>query len=114
MCRYGCDYMEPIAKHTIQKGLTIDQATFSLSCAQATPIWTMAMTFTIMLRLASPFILFNVLFNMAIGFINKLAPIVPVYFISTPYQVMGGMLLFYYGVSSLLSLFADGFSLVFR
>ena len=82
--------------------------------ALVTLVDTLAMTFTIMLRLASPFILFNVLFNMAIGFINKLAPIVPVYFISTPYQVMGGMLLFYYGVSSLLSLFADGFSLVFR
>jgi flagellar biosynthetic protein FliR len=75
---------------------------------------TLAATFTVMLRLASPFILFNVLFNMAIGFINKLAPIVPVYFISTPYQVMGGLLLFYFGVVSMLSLFADAFSQIFN
>jgi flagellar biosynthetic protein FliR len=82
--------------------------------ALVTLVDTLAMTFTIMLRLASPFILFNVLFNMAIGFVNKLAPIVPVYFISTPYQVMGGMLLLYYGISALLALFADGFGMVFR
>ena len=65
-------------------------------------------------RLASPFILFNVLFNMAIGFINKLAPIVPVYFISTPYMVMGGTILFYLGVASMLSLYADAFGPIFR
>lgn len=82
--------------------------------ALVTLVDTLAMTFSIMLRLASPFILFNVLFNMSIGFINKLAPIVPVYFISTPYQVMGGLLLFYYGVSALLALFADAFGTVFR
>lgn len=75
---------------------------------------TLAATFAVMLRLASPFILFNVLFNVAIGFINKLAPVVPVYFISTPYQVMGGLILFYFGVVSLLSLFADGFGQIFN
>jgi flagellar biosynthetic protein FliR len=74
----------------------------------------LAATFAVMLRLASPFILFNVLFNVAIGFINKLAPVVPVYFISTPYQVMGGLLLFYFGIVSLLSLFADAFSQIFN
>ena len=54
------------------------------------------------------------LFNLAIGFINKLAPIVPVYFISAPYLVLGGMILFYLGVASMLSLFADAFGPIFR
>jgi flagellar biosynthetic protein FliR len=89
-------------------------AAFDPQKALVTLVDTLATTFGIMLRLASPFILFNVLFNMAIGFINKLAPVVPVFFISTPYQVMGGMLLFFYGVSALLSLFADAFGTVFR
>jgi len=75
---------------------------------------TLAQTFYVMLRLSSPFILFNVLFNLAIGFINKLAPIVPVYFISAPYLVMGGMILFYLGVASMLSLYADAFGPIFR
>ena len=75
---------------------------------------TLAQTFYVMLRLASPFILFNVLFDLAIGFINKLAPIVPVYFISAPYLVMGGMILFYLGIASMLSLYADAFGPIFR
>ena len=75
---------------------------------------TASATFFVMLRLASPFILFNVLFNVAIGFINKLAPIVPVYFISTPYMVMGGTILFYLGIASMLTLFADAFGPIFR
>jgi flagellar biosynthetic protein FliR len=75
---------------------------------------TLSATFYVMLRLASPFIMFNVLFNLAIGFINKLAPIVPVYFISTPYMVLGGLILFYLGVASMLSLFGDAFGPIFR
>lgn len=75
---------------------------------------TLTATFYVMLRLASPFILFNVLFNVAIGFINKLAPIVPVYFISAPYLVMGGTILLYLSIAAMLSLYADAFGPIFR
>ncbi|MCB1444613.1 MAG: flagellar type III secretion system protein FliR [Rhizobiaceae bacterium] len=75
---------------------------------------TLSATFYVMLRLASPFILFNVLFNLAIGFINKLAPVVPVYFISAPYMVMGGTILFYLSAAAMLSLYADAFGPIFR
>ncbi|MGV3550707.1 flagellar biosynthetic protein FliR [Rhizobium sp.] len=75
---------------------------------------TLTATFYVMLRLASPFILFNVLFNLTIGFINKLAPIVPVFFISAPYMVMGGTILFYLAVASMLSLYGDAFGPIFR
>jgi flagellar biosynthetic protein FliR len=75
---------------------------------------TLAATYTIMLRLASPYILFNVLFNMSIGFINKLAPVVPVYFISTPYMVLGGTMLLYFGIRGVLQLFGDGFVQIFN
>jgi flagellar biosynthesis protein FliR len=75
---------------------------------------TLSATFNVMLRLASPFIMFNVLFNVAIGFINKLAPVVPVYFISTPYMVMGGLILFYLGIGSMLQLFAKAFVPIFQ
>ncbi len=43
----------------------------------------------IMLRLASPFLIYGLLFNVAVGLVNKLAPQVPVYFISTPYLITG-------------------------
>jgi flagellar biosynthesis protein FliR len=70
-------------------------------------------TFLVMLRLGSPFLLYGLIFNVGIGFINKLAPQIPVFFISAPYLIMGGLILFYFGVASMLSLFADGFLPIF-
>ena len=46
---------------------------------------------------------------LAIGFINKLVPQIPVYFISQPFTIAGGLVLLYLGAGTLLSLFADGF-----
>ncbi|MDQ0319177.1 flagellar biosynthetic protein FliR [Pararhizobium capsulatum DSM 1112] len=66
-------------------------------------------TFMIMLRLASPFLIYGLLFNLAIGLVNKLAPAIPIYFISLPYLIMGGMFLLYLGIAAMLKLFADGF-----
>lgn len=70
---------------------------------------TLETTFYIMLRLASPFIIYGMLFNVAVGMVNKLAPQIPLYFISTPYLIMGGMFLLYLGIAAMLRLFADGF-----
>ncbi|WP_438750164.1 flagellar biosynthetic protein FliR [Pararhizobium sp. O133] len=67
-------------------------------------------TFYIMLRLASPFLIYGLLFNIAIGMVNKLAPQIPLYFISLPYLIMGGMFLLYLGIAAMLKLFADGFA----
>ncbi|MCA1403788.1 flagellar type III secretion system protein FliR [Ensifer sp. IC3342] len=71
-------------------------------------------TFMIMLRLASPFLIYGLLFNVAIGMVNKLAPQIPVYFISQPYLIMGGMFLLYLGIAAMLRLFADGFAPVMQ
>ncbi len=66
-----------------------------------------------MLRLASPFLIYGLMFNIAIGFINKLAPQIPVYFISTPYLLLGGLFLFYFSVAALISQFGQSFASVF-
>ncbi|WP_018234798.1 flagellar biosynthetic protein FliR [Ensifer sp. BR816] len=71
-------------------------------------------TFLIMLRLASPFVIYGLLFNVAIGMVNRLAPQVPVYFISQPYLIMGGLFLLYLGIAAMLRLFADGFAPVMQ
>jgi flagellar biosynthetic protein FliR len=71
-------------------------------------------TFMLMLRLASPFLIYGLLFNVAIGMVNKLAPQIPVYFISQPYLIMGGMFLLYLGIAAMLRLFADGFAPVMQ
>ncbi|MDX3926358.1 MAG: flagellar biosynthetic protein FliR [Shinella sp.] len=74
---------------------------------------TLAQTFMIMLRLASPFILYGLLFNIAVGLVNKLAPQIPIYFISLPFIILGGMFLVYFGISEMLEIFANGFAPVF-
>ena len=74
---------------------------------------TLSSTFMIMLRLSSPFLIYGLMFNIAIGFINKLAPQIPVYFISTPYLLLGGLFLFYFSVAALVSQFGQSFASVF-
>jgi flagellar biosynthetic protein FliR len=74
---------------------------------------TLVSTTYIMLRLASPFIIYSIMFNVSIGFINKLAPQIPVYFISTPYMLLGGLFLFYFSVAALINQYAQSFPSVF-
>ncbi len=87
---------------------------FNTQKALVTLTDTIAMTFLVMLRLASPFIAFGFLFNVAIGFINKLAPQIPIYFISAPFQIMAGLTLLYFGIMLFLRLFADAFLPIFN
>lgn len=70
---------------------------------------TVSEAFMVVLRLGSPFLAYALLVNLTIGFVNKLVPQIPVYFISLPMVVAGGLILFYFGVGTMLSLFADGF-----
>ena len=75
---------------------------------------TLASTFLLMLRLASPFIIYGLIFNLAVGLVNKLAPQIPIYFISIPFILTGGLLLVYFGISDFLVLFMDGFYQIFE
>ncbi len=70
---------------------------------------TLGESFMIALRLGSPFIAYAILVNLAVGFVNKLTPQIPVYFISLPMVIGGGLLLLYFAIATMLSLFADGF-----
>ncbi|SIQ55200.1 flagellar biosynthetic protein FliR [Rhizobium sp. RU20A] len=71
-------------------------------------------TFLIMLKLSSPFILYGILFNTAVGMVNKLAPAIPIAFISTPYLILGGLFLTYLGIAAMLRIFADSFAQVMQ
>jgi flagellar biosynthetic protein FliR len=62
------------------------------------------------LRITSPFIIYAVVVNFALGLTNKLTPQIPVYFISLPFIVFGGLLLLYFVAPEMLHLFIDGFS----
>ncbi|MCT8997763.1 flagellar biosynthetic protein FliR [Chelativorans intermedius] len=70
---------------------------------------TLSQAFLVMIRLGSPFVAYAILVNLAVGFINKLTPQIPIYFISLPFVIAGGLLLLYFGIATFLRLFVDGF-----
>ena len=70
---------------------------------------TISESFFLVLRLGSPFVAYALLVNLTIGFVNKLTPQIPVYCISQPLIIGGGIVLFYLGVATMLSLFTDSF-----
>ena len=74
---------------------------------------TLGAAFMLVLRLASPFLVYGLIFNLSIGMVNKLAPQIPVYFISIPFILTGGLILFYFGSNTFFSLFTDGFAALF-
>lgn len=74
---------------------------------------TARVTTMIMLRLASPFIIYGLIFNVSIGMINKLAQQIPIYFISTPYLIAGGMFMLYLSIAAMLKQFSDAFPSIF-
>lgn len=58
--------------------------------------------FMLTLRVTSPFIVYSVIVNLTLGLINKLTPTIPVYFVSVPFVLLGGILLFYLTADELL------------
>ncbi|MBB4064146.1 flagellar biosynthetic protein FliR [Gellertiella hungarica] len=74
---------------------------------------TVQATTLIMLRLSSPFIIYGLMFNVSIGMINKLAQQIPIFFISTPYLIAGGLFMLYLSIAAMLKQFADAFPTIF-
>lgn len=75
---------------------------------------TLSQTFVLMLRLASPFLIFGLMFNFAVGLVNKLAPQIPIFYISTPYLLIGGLILVYFTIAALVMQFGRYFPMVFN
>ena len=67
-------------------------------------------TFTFTLRIASPFLVFSIIANFAIGLVNKLVPQIPVTFISAPFLLAGGMAILYFTARPALDLFINEFA----
>jgi flagellar biosynthetic protein FliR len=74
----------------------------------------LAKAFFLALRVSSPFIVFSVIVNFAVGLTNKLVPQIPVYFISTPFVVAGGLFLLYFANKQFMELFMGGFQMWLR
>nr|WP_245198305.1 flagellar biosynthetic protein FliR [Jiella mangrovi] len=65
--------------------------------------------FLLCLRLSSPFILYAVIVNFAVGLANKMTPTIPIYFISMPFVLAGGVVLFGYSIGDFLTIFMQEF-----
>ena len=62
------------------------------------------------LQVCSPFLVFAVTINFVFGLLNKLAPQIPVYFVSAPFIVGGGLLLLYFLSDDIFAIFMFQFS----
>jgi flagellar biosynthetic protein FliR len=52
----------------------------------------LARSFDVALRLSAPFILYGILINAVFGILNRMIPQIPVYFISMPFVIAGGLI----------------------
>ena len=68
--------------------------------------------FVLALRIASPFVIYAVVVNLALGLTNKLTPQIPVYFIAMPFVIAGGLFLMMFVFSEMLAIFIDHLSQV--
>lgn len=83
---------------------------FSIRFALTDILDQLTAAFLLALRIASPFLLYSIIVNFAVGIINKFTPQIPVYFIATPFLTAGGMFLLYSTMDQLLTNFLMAFS----
>lgn len=62
------------------------------------------------LRVCSPFLVYAIVINLLFGILNKLAPQIPVYFISPPFIIAGALVLFYFIAGDFFRIFTQSFA----
>lgn len=65
--------------------------------------------FFLALRISSPFLLFGLIVNLAFGFLNRMTPQIPVYFISTPLLIALGTYWLYLLSDDVFTAFSSAF-----
>lgn len=66
-------------------------------------------SFILIAQLLAPFLAYSLIINFLFGIMNKMTPLIPVYFISAPFIMAGGLFLLYFTFSEALTLFVTGF-----
>lgn len=69
----------------------------------------LSQAFLLALRISSPFLLFGFIVNLAFGFLNRMSPSVPVYFVSTPLLITLGIYWFYVMADDFFTAFTSAF-----
>jgi flagellar biosynthetic protein FliR len=76
----------------------------------ALAVATTGKSLTLAVSLAGPFLVYGLLFNLALGFSARLAPAIEVFFIAQPLNLMLGLALFAATVGAMLTMFGDEFA----
>ncbi|MBB3951420.1 flagellar biosynthetic protein FliR [Aureimonas jatrophae] len=82
---------------------------FGIRAALASLVDNLDETFRLCLRISSPFVVYAVVVNFAIGLANKMTPQLPVYFISLPFTLAGGLVLLGFSVREFLTIFVEAY-----
>ena len=65
--------------------------------------------FLLGLQITSPFLVYTLIANLLVGIASRLTPQVPIYFVSGPLVVAGGLIVLYFTIGETLRLFMSGF-----
>lgn len=66
---------------------------------------TVAGAFRVGVQLSAPFLVFGLVFNLALGLLSRLMPQMQVYFVGMPLTIVGGLLLFLFVVGAMMTTF---------
>ncbi len=68
---------------------------------------TFGSAFKLTLQLSAALVVYSVMVNLAFGFLNKMIPQIPSYFVSTPFVVLGGLIILLQIDSGIISIFSS-------
>lgn len=63
--------------------------------------------FKLTIQLSGALVVYSITINLAFGFLNKMVPQIPIYFVSTPFVVLGGLLILLQIDKSVLEIFTS-------
>ena len=66
-------------------------------------------SFRLALRIASPYVIYALVVNLALALVNRLTPQVQVFFVAMPFVVAGGLFLLYFTIKPAIEAFMIGF-----
>ncbi len=66
-------------------------------------------SFRLALRIASPYVIYALVVNLALALVNRLTPQVQVFFVATPFVAAGGLVLLYFTIKPAIEAFIAGF-----
>ncbi len=66
-------------------------------------------SFRLSLRIASPYVIYALVVNLALALVNRLTPQVQVFFVAMPFVAAGGLLLLYFTIKPAIDAFVSGF-----